>query len=1137
MISLATSPPWEGDRTGEVIATIGGEPYFRISNVGDMPPFLMSVVSDTNLWLFVGSNGGFTAGRTDPDQAIFPYQTVDKILSCPESAGALSIFHVEDSAGAGLWEPWRGDPVPGVQRNLYKHACGTSVIFEEIRGGLRFRWTLEVSAKFGLIRRCSLANVSETNIFVRYLDGFHRLLPAGVSEALYTRYSYLVCAYMRHERTGQLGLFTLNSGVSDRAEPCESLRAACAWSLGHPDPAFLISDRQVSAFRAGKAVISESDVRGEFGAFLAMAAVGIPAGTEHHWISAADTGLHHSSVLGLVGSLRDEVELEANLEADLMAGRQSLRRRAADGLQLTAQPDMDAHHFANTIFNCMRGGVPENGYQFPSSDFADFLRSRNRPLASRLEIWLESLPEELDMETLHELSSLTGDAQLSRLAGEYLPLIFSRRHGDPSRPWNRFSIRLKNEDGRPALGYQGNWRDIFQNWEGLARSYPGLLENMIAVFLNASTADGYNPYRITRDGIEWEVSDPEDPWSQIGYWGDHQIVYLSRLLESLENLKPGQLTAGLEKRLYSCTVVPYEIAGWDGLLKDPRHSIRFDLELHRKLTALADQIGNDGKLLADANGSPFLFSLAEKLLVPVMTKLSNLVPGGGIWLNTQRPEWNDANNALAGWGLSVVTVFNLRRHLKLLQTLFAGASDELPISVPSSALLRELSITLSSCPTHLEELTDDALRLSLSRRLGLAGGNHREAVYSRCCPDMTTVSAQEVIGFLNVALRVVEATLEVSFREDGLAHSYNMLSVDAGGAHVSNLDLMLEGQVAALGSGFLHPADAVRLLESLKVSALYRRDQNSYMLQPDREIPSFLSRNRIPRELAARSVLIQQLVASCERSLVLEGAEGGLHFHPDLTNASDLDQRLDTLAARPEFSKQVETDRGLLHQIWEAVFHHSAFLGRSGTIFAFEGLGSIYWHMISKLLLSVQECHRACEDPELKIPLAFAYRDIRNGLGFRKSAEVYGAFPTDPYSHTPAHRGAQQPGMTGQVKEEILTRLGELGVEIREGRVHFHPCLMESSEFLKDAGAWSYFDVNGNEREMILPPQSLGFTVCQIPVVYEQKLRPGIIVEWADGHSEEIAGRSLPQRISREIFSRSGRIFRLLVGCADLRFA
>jgi hypothetical protein len=160
--------------------------------------------------------------------------------------------------------------------------------------------------------------------------------------------------------------------------------------------------------------------------------------------------------------------------------------------------------------------------------------------------------------------------------GEYLPICFSRRHGDPSRPWNRFTIATRGRDGRPTLSYAGNWRDIFQNWEALAWSHPACLPAMIAVFLNASTADGYNPYRITRDGVDWEVEDPHDAWSHIGYWGDHQIVYLLRLLELHERLRPGELAARRDEPAYASVNVPYRIKGFDALLRDPRHSIDFD---------------------------------------------------------------------------------------------------------------------------------------------------------------------------------------------------------------------------------------------------------------------------------------------------------------------------------------------------------------------------------------------------------------------------------------------------------------------------------------------------------------------------------------------------------------------------------
>ena len=34
--------------------------------------------------------------------------------------------------------------------------------------------------------------------------------------------------------------------------------------------------------------------------------------------------------------------------------------------------------------------------------------------------------------------------------------------------------RSRTRQASPIYGYQGNWRDIFQNWESLAQSYPGL---------------------------------------------------------------------------------------------------------------------------------------------------------------------------------------------------------------------------------------------------------------------------------------------------------------------------------------------------------------------------------------------------------------------------------------------------------------------------------------------------------------------------------------------------------------------------------------------------------------------------------------------------------------------------------------
>ena len=82
-------------------------------------------------------------------------------------------------------------------------------------------------------------------------------------------------------------------------------------------------------------------------------------------------------------------------------------------------------------------------------------------------LFLDELPEMVNIADLFARTSSRRDPDLERLCFEYLPLTFSRRHGDPSRPWNKFSINLKNADGSQRLDYQGNWQDLFQNWEAL----------------------------------------------------------------------------------------------------------------------------------------------------------------------------------------------------------------------------------------------------------------------------------------------------------------------------------------------------------------------------------------------------------------------------------------------------------------------------------------------------------------------------------------------------------------------------------------------------------------------------------------------------------------------------------------------
>ncbi|MFZ3273962.1 MAG: hypothetical protein WA143_06790, partial [Lutibacter sp.] len=241
------------------------------------------------------------------------------------------------------------------------------------------------------------------------------------------------------------------------------------------------------------------------------------------------------------------------------------------------------------------------------------------------------------------------------------------------------------------------------------------------------------------------------------------------------------------------------------------------------------------------------------------------------------------------------------------------------------------------------------------------------------------------------------------------------------------------------------------------------------------------------------------------------------------------------LAALPEakYQKLVEKDRELLLNVFENIFNHKSFTGRSGTFFGYEGLGSIYWHMVSKLALAVQEtCINAIEtgaENEIIAGLKDHYHEITEGIGVHKSPEVYGAFPTDPYSHTPAGKGAQQPGMTGQVKEDFLARMVELGVSVKNGTVKFQPDLLKKEEFLKESKSFRYTDVNFQEKELMLEKNMLCFTYCQIPVVYELGEKDSIQVIYSEEKSIEIDGLKLTPEISNQIFSRTGAVSSILV--------
>jgi hypothetical protein len=1118
---------------GEIIV-IDGEEYYKISNFLSMPSFFMTVVSDSDHWMYVSSFGGLTCGRRNPDSALFPYITDDKIHDASANTGPKTIILLHTTGKTFLWEPFeiKHKGVYQVEQNLYKSIYGNKILFEEINHDLKsafsYRWMN--SDKYGFVRESRIINLDRNSrMECHIIDGIRNILPYGINRNLQANMSTLVDGYKKcevDESTG-LGLFTLSAIMTDKAEPSEALKATTVWQSGLTNPEILLSADQIDNFLAGEKIFTEKSLKGRRGSYFVSDIFKIDSGACKNWYLMADLNQGPSEVVKLNHQIND-IEI-AEILKDIRSGTEKLKLKvsAADGFQHTADSMVNCRHYSNTLFNIMRGGIFNHGYTLYKDDLINFIQCWNKIVFERNCKFLSSLSEqEIYPEILEKVRTID-DPDLERIILEYLPLTFGRRHGDPSRPWNLFSIDIKRPDGSENIYYQGNWRDIFQNWHALSLSYPEFIESFIVKFMNASTPDGYNPYRITNDGFDWEVPDPDDPWSNIGYWGDHQVIYLLNLMELSVKYHPGLLDDFLTKEIFVFANIPYRIKGYSELIADPRNTVDYDYDLDKTIRDCVNQIGSDGKLCLSHDGATVKVNLTEKILISLLAKISNFVPGGGIWMSTQRPEWNDANNALVGYGLSMVTLYNLYRYLNFIIDLFQNLKQKnILISAEVADLFESVNEIFETHAYLLNGKISDMERKEFMDKLGKIGETYRIRAYSGFSGLRTELDKEKLLEFFRLSRLYLYQTIKLNRRPDGLYHSYNLIQFQPDGYPVEYLYEMLEGQVAVLGSGYLSPDEGAELLDSLRQSKMYQPDQKSYMLYPDRELPSFLEKNNLLlKEIRKSSLLLKELKQQSTKYIEVD-IEGNFHFNGIYRNSAELRQALEKEPGLE--SKEIE----FICELYFELFKHKSFTGRSGTFYKYEGLGCIYWHMVSKLELAVQELWvealKRNTKKQVLNRIHAHYSQIKEGHGAGKSPAEYGAFPMDPYSHTPGFAGAQQPGMTGQVKEDFISRFGELGVLVQNGQISFNPTLLSREEFIKQPCNWEYY--RGKEKLTLkLEKDTLVFMLCGIPIIYVLSEREGIEVEFTDGKKRTFDTDKIDNETSRMVFRRNNEIRKLSI--------
>ena len=190
------------------------------------------------------------------------------------------------------------------------------------------------------------------------------------------------------------------------------------------------------------------------------------------------------------------------------------------------------------------------------------------------------------------------------------------------------------------------------------------------------------------------------------------------------------------------------------------------------------------------------------------------------------------------------------------------------------------------------------------------------------------VGTAAVRALLARGIDLLDDTIRRNRRPDGLYHSYNVLTLPPGDVldldgtpPIRRLEPMLEGQVAVLSSGLLSDDEALEVLAALRGSPLYREDQRSYLLQPDREPAPFLDRNRLSTDWRRRVPALADRVDTGEPVPIVLDRDGVARFAADLANVRDLRDAVIRLPGIPA------AERAEVEVLWEEVFHHQEFTG------------------------------------------------------------------------------------------------------------------------------------------------------------------------------------------------------------------
>lgn len=669
------------------------------------------------MWVFYVNRGQAVTsfGIENKDHPIMEFQPANKAYQSTPLMGFRTFLKLERGEDCQFYEPfatWRQskEEIQVMRIRPHELELEESSPYYGLQTTVCY-FTLPQENFAGLVRQVTLTNLGTQPVRIDLLDGMPAVIPYGVSNTLLKELNRTIEAWMEtYNLDKRLPFYRLRATVVDAEQvgQYEAGHFALAFNEEPGEGRLLpvLVDPGIVFGQDTSFFSPEGFIRQSFGELLK--ATQITCGRTPCAFFAAQYELASgqsatlNSLYGHASSL-ESIDAQSSRLAQpvYVAGKREEGRKLISDLAgviatKSGQPVFDAYCRQTFIDNLLRGGWPV------------LLSDRKQPRVYH---------------------------------------VYSRRHGDPERDYNAFSLA-------PEYYSQGNaaYRDVNQNRRNDVLFNPEVGDFNIRTFMSLIQADGYNPLLIQgtkftlteehRDKVLASVRDlewleailavPFTPGRLItaiiehqvglrvplkeflekvfsnavqhteanfgeGYWIDHWTYnldliesYLSIFPEHQEDLLFGRRNLPFYES--SSIVLPrlkkYVLA--EGI----PHQLGSVVEDKEKAARIAAR-SELPKWLHSSHGEGEIYrtTLFNKLVCLALVKFSSLDPWGmGVEMEAGKPGWYDALNGLpALFGSSLPETYELRRLLNFLcKAIKSAGTKKIRLPVEVAILLREM---------------------------------------------------------------------------------------------------------------------------------------------------------------------------------------------------------------------------------------------------------------------------------------------------------------------------------------------------------------------------------------------------------------------------------------------------------------